>query len=173
MRLGDREIKLASLRLLTAAAIASLAIGCAAPAEEEGDASEGEDAFSSVTPLGPEPQKHAPRHPMVIVSGFATSPRYDTFLGLPAAYESYGQKYFVANLPPYDSAENRGKKLAEYIDTVLRDTGAVKVNILAHSMGGLDSRVAITKYLGTKVASVTTISSPHGGSSLGDLGLHH
>jgi len=52
----------------------------------------------------------------------------------------------------------------------LDETKSEKVNIIAHSKGGLDSRYMIWKYgYGDKVASLTTISTPHHGAELSDL----
>jgi triacylglycerol lipase len=46
------------------------------------------------------------------------------------------------------------------------------VNLIAHSMGGLDSRFAITSLgYGDRVASLTTISTPHRGSRMADMSL--
>jgi triacylglycerol lipase len=45
------------------------------------------------------------------------------------------------------------------------------VNIIAHSMGGLDARYAIAKLgIASKVASLTTIGTPHRGTPLADVG---
>jgi triacylglycerol lipase len=45
------------------------------------------------------------------------------------------------------------------------------VNIIAHSMGGLDARYAIAHLgLGPRVASLTTIGTPHHGTPLADTG---
>lgn len=47
---------------------------------------------------------------------------------------------------------------------VLKETGAEKVNLIAHSKGGLDARYAITRLgLAPYVASLTTINTPHRG----------
>ncbi|MBQ2730059.1 MAG: hypothetical protein IJF69_04725 [Clostridia bacterium] len=55
--------------------------------------------------------------------------------------------------------------LKRRIDEILQATGAEKVNIIAHSKGGLDARYAIsTLGMGEKVASLTTMSTPHNGS---------
>jgi triacylglycerol lipase len=50
------------------------------------------------------------------------------------------------------------------------ETGKEKVNIIAHSKGGLDSRYLIWKYnFGDKIASLTTICTPHHGAEVADL----
>jgi triacylglycerol lipase len=53
---------------------------------------------------------------------------------------------------------------------VIEQTGCRKVNIIAHSRGGLDSRYMIS-VLGCEryVASLTTISTPHNGSKTMDI----
>ena len=51
------------------------------------------------------------------------------------------------------------------IDEILTETGAEKVNIITHSKGGLDARCAISSLnIGSKVASLSTVSTPHHGS---------
>ena len=65
--------------------------------------------------------------------------------------------------------EANGRQLARRIDQILQNTGAEKVNIIAHSKGGLDCRYAISVLnAGDKVASLTTISTPHHGSKTVD-----
>ncbi len=47
-----------------------------------------------------------------------------------------------------------------------------KVHIIAHSMGGLDARRMICKHrMADRVASLTTIGTPHHGSSFADWGI--
>ena len=55
-------------------------------------------------------------------------------------------------------------ELKATVAKVLAETGANKVNIIAHSKGGLDSRYAISRLgLAPYVASLTTINTPHRG----------
>lgn len=69
-----------------------------------------------------------------------------------------------ANLISVSAAELRDKIL-EIIDK----TGAEKVNIIAHSKGGLDSRYAISKLgMDKYVASLVTINTPHYGCNFVD-----
>lgn len=66
--------------------------------------------------------------------------------------------------------ETNGKHLLQRINQIIKETGAEKVNIIAHSKGGLDCRYAIsTLGAGDRVASLTTISTPHHGSKTVDL----
>ena len=52
---------------------------------------------------------------------------------------------------------------------VLKETGASKVNVIAHSKGGLDTRYAISRLgMSQYVASLTTINTPHIGCEFAD-----
>jgi triacylglycerol lipase len=69
------------------------------------------------------------------------------------------------------SVARRAEELQEDINGVLKQTGKDKVHIIAHSMGGLDARHMIVKLkMDSRVASLTTIGTPHHGSSLADWG---
>jgi triacylglycerol lipase len=60
---------------------------------------------------------------------------------------------------------------AEELARLIRAIPARKVNIIAHSMGGLDVRYAISKLgLADRVASLITIGTPHRGTPIADLG---
>ena len=62
------------------------------------------------------------------------------------------------------SVADSGKQLSVRIKHIVNETGCEKVNIIAHSKGGLDCRYAISK-LGMEpyVASLTTVNTPHKG----------
>lgn len=64
-------------------------------------------------------------------------------------------------------------ELKENIMKIINETGCKKVNIIAHSKGGLDSRYAISMLgLNEYVASLTTISTPHKGCKFVDYLLN-
>ncbi len=87
-----------------------------------------------------------------------------------------GESVFVTVVPPYDTSEARAAALATQIDGILKRTGKAKVNLVGHSQGGMDARVITSAQglgYGDRVASVTTIATPHHGSKVADavLGL--
>jgi triacylglycerol lipase len=120
-------------------------------------------------PLGPEPQGRATRYPIVLVHGFMgskTSPLW-SFWKVAETLRADGHVVIEANLPPFDAPANRARVLATQIDAAIAQYG--KVNIVAHSQGGLDSRYLISSLgYAPKVASLTTISSPHKGTAIAD-----
>lgn len=133
-------------------------------------------------PLGPEPAGEPTRHPIVLAHGFDASPtnRWG-FYRVADALRADGHVVVEAIVPPYDAPEVRAEHLADQIDAVL-DGGAEKVNVIAHSMGGLDARHVVAPRsledgapgglgYGDVVASITTISSPHRGSPVADTML--
>ena len=67
--------------------------------------------------------------------------------------------------------ERRAMVLKNQIEEYMEKTKAGKVNIIAHSMGGLDSRYMITRLaMADKVASLSTVGTPHLGTSIADWG---
>jgi triacylglycerol lipase len=143
--------------------------GCAADAASEG--TDVEDA-TEAAPLGPEPKGVPARYAIVLAHGFDASPtnRWG-FHGVAEALRADGHTVYVAQVPPYQSVANRAAVLSTYVEKAL-DDGFTKVNIIAHSMGGLDSRYLVaTLGYGDVVASVTSISSPHRGTAVADLAL--
>jgi triacylglycerol lipase len=70
--------------------------------------------------------------------------------------------------------DTRAADLQREITTLLQARGKRKVHVIAHSMGGLDARhMLVTFDMADKVASLTTIGTPHLGTSFADWGLAH
>ena len=72
-----------------------------------------------------------------------------------------------SNCDAFGTVENNAEQIKAEITDILEKTGADKVNIIAHSKGGLDSKYMIER-LGMQgsVASLTTLCTPHGGSPI-------
>ena len=111
------------------------------------------------------------KYPILFVHGmgFRDSRRFCYWGRIPDTLEKMGCKVFFGNQDSNADIETNGRHIAQRIDQIIKETGAEKVNILAHSKGGLDSRYAIS-ILGaaSKVASLTTIATPHHGSKTVD-----
>lgn len=66
----------------------------------------------------------------------------------------------------------RSADLKAQVAGILKETGAKKIHVVAHSMGGLDARAMIAKLgMADKVASLTTVGTPHHGTSFADFKL--
>ena len=112
------------------------------------------------------------KYPILLVHGmgFRDSTVFDYWGRIPKTLTAMGCRIFYGEQDCNAEIAENGQVLARRIDAVLEETGAQKVNIIAHSKGGLDSRYAIsTLHCGGKVASLTTISTPHNGSKTVDL----
>lgn len=106
------------------------------------------------------------KYPILLVHGvFFRDYRYMNYWGrIPKELEINGAKVYYGNQPSALSVADSAEYLASRIKGILAETGAEKINIIAHSKGGLDSRYAISKLgIADSVASLTTINTPHRG----------
>lgn len=113
-----------------------------------------------------------PRYPLLMVHGmgFRDRKRINYWGRIPKVLERKGCYIFYGGQDSNASIETNARVLADKIRVVLQETGADKLNIIAHSKGGLDVRAAICDYhLEEYIASVTTINAPHHGSKTVDL----
>lgn len=84
---------------------------------------------------------------------------------IPQVLRTHGASVFHGEQDCWASTETNAHALCERIDAILGETGAEKVNILAHSKGGLEARMAASSLgYADKIASITTIGTPHRGS---------
>ena len=113
----------------------------------------------------------ATRYPILLVHGvFFRDFRYLNYWGrIPEALESNGAVLYYGEHQSAASVAECGRELAERIESIVSETGCGKVNIIAHSKGGLDSRYAISECGADRyVASLTTINTPHRGCEFAD-----
>ncbi len=111
------------------------------------------------------------KYPLLMVHGmgFRDSKHINYWGRIPKKLKKAGCRIFYGDQDSNASVETNADVLAKRIEEILEETGAEKINVFAHSKGGLDIRCAIAKHgLGEKVASVTTFSTPHHGSSTVD-----
>ena len=88
---------------------------------------------------------------------------------IPAALSAMGAELFYGQQDCWARVEENAKTVKARIRQILDETGAEKVNIIAHSKGGLEARMAASSLgMGPAIASITTIGTPHRGSKTVD-----
>ena len=106
------------------------------------------------------------RYPLLLVHGvFFRDFRYLNYWGrIPRELQRNGAVVYYGQQQSAAAVEDSGKELAARIRQIVEETGCGKVNIIAHSKGGLDSRAAIAHCgCASYVATLTTINTPHRG----------
>jgi triacylglycerol lipase len=106
------------------------------------------------------------KYPLVMVHGVMFRDlKYFNYWGrIPRELLRNGAKVYYGNQEAVGTIAANAEDIRKTILEVLEETGAEKVNIIAHSKGGLDARYAISRLgMADKVASLTTISTPHRG----------
>ena len=130
--------------------------------------------FAGLTPF-PQPEYLRLRYPVVLMHGFGVlaSIRRGGHLHEEAmSLRSHGIAAFAPNVAPYTVVPTRAAMWKERIERVLEETDANKVNLIAHSMGGLDARYLISRMgMHSCVASLSTISTPHRGTEVATFTL--
>lgn len=109
------------------------------------------------------------KYPIILVHGIGAKDSSLFWGRIPKRLEAIGLKVFLGNTDSWGSIENNAISLSKTVDWVLNLCHCKKVNIIAHSKGGLDSRFLISSLnYADKIASLTTISTPHYGSEIVD-----
>lgn len=169
-------------------------IGCANV--DEGDDPTVDEARSPVDalrfaddPVATDPDRRSvPRqaacYPIILMHGFNASADENSnwsFSGVVAALTANGHTVHALTVPPFNSVEVRAREAESQINTILaawqpgptctdRQRANPRVHLITHSMGGLDARyLTSTLPIGARVASVTTMSTPHRGSAVADF----
>lgn len=121
----------------------------------------------------PQPEVVRLKYPVFMCHGYGAvgslikpSPLHDPCMKL----REHGVIAFAPNVVPYAAIDTRANNWVRLIQETAEAYGFDKFNIIAHSMGGLDIRHALA-HLGIedKVASFTTLATPHHGTYLADL----
>nr|HID59878.1 hypothetical protein [Desulfobacterales bacterium] len=99
--------------------------------------------------------------------------RFHYFKGIKSYLKAHGFVAFHSNVGWASSVQKRAHDLKSSIMKITHDfTRFEKVNIIAHSMGGLDARHMIVDLgMESRVASLITVGTPHHGTSFADWGI--
>ena len=107
------------------------------------------------------------KYPVLMVHGVGFRDlKWPLYWGrIPNALSDIGTELFYGRQDCWARIEDNAKSLKARIRQILDETDSEKVNIIAHSKGGLEARmVASTFGMGRQIASITTIGTPHRGS---------
>lgn len=110
-------------------------------------------------------------YPIILVHGIAIKDfkRFKAFGRIERVLRQEGYAVYTAKTDGFGTIEHNAETLKEEINKIFNQYGVQKVNIIAHSKGGLDARYML-KELGMAncVASLTTLCTPHKGSKIAD-----
>lgn len=123
----------------------------------------------------PQPDLVLTRYPVVLMHGFGAlaSIRRGGHLHEEAMHlRSHGVLAFAPNVAPYNTVDVRSAKWKKHLQDILAMTGAERLNLVAHSMGGLDARYLISCLgMAPYIESLVTISTPHHGTAIASFML--
>ncbi len=99
--------------------------------------------------------------------------RLHYFKGIRTALIQAGFPAYCAHLSWAGSVDRRAHQLKQTVIRILQATGAPRIHLIAHSMGGLDARHMMFNdrhrdQIHRRIASLTTLSTPHDGATYAD-----
>jgi triacylglycerol esterase/lipase EstA (alpha/beta hydrolase family) len=112
----------------------------------------------------PAPAPAPARAPILLLHGVLCNAGAMRGLAKDLAVRNMGPVYTMSYGPPLDSIELFVDQVAAKIDAILVATGASRVALVGHSMGGIVGRAYLRRHGGAKVSLLVTLGSPHHGS---------
>lgn len=119
------------------------------------------------------PRNYQTQHPILLVHGFAFRDdlRLKRYWGnIPEVLEKNGVEVYLSHHNAFGSHQASARQIKARLQAILDSTGHEKVNIIAHSKGGIEARYLISRLgMAPKVASLTTLGTPHRGANLANI----
>ena len=112
------------------------------------------------------------KYPIVLIhgTGFRDHRLLNYWGRIPKALESEGAVIYYGCQDSWGTIEYNAEMIKRKINNVIESTNYEKVNLISHSKGGLEARYLISSLgMEEKIASLTTISTPHHGSKTVDI----
>lgn len=114
------------------------------------------------------------KYPVILAHGMGAQAKIvsivDYWWGIEDALEDEGADVYITSVNGMDSTANKAASFKKQFLSILAVTGKTKANIIGHSHGTIYTRYAISNLdLYGKVASYTSLSGPHRGSSVADF----
>jgi triacylglycerol esterase/lipase EstA (alpha/beta hydrolase family) len=115
--------------------------------------------------LMPEPAPARAAAPVLLLHGLLCNSGVMVGLRDALVARNLGPVYALSYGPPLASIDEFADQLAAKVDAILGATGAARVAIVGHSMGGLVARAYLRRHGAQKASLVMTLGTPHHGSA--------
>lgn len=112
------------------------------------------------------------KYPIVLIhgTGFRDYKNLNYWGRIPKALKAEGADIYYGYQDCWGTIEHNANIIKNSVMNVMSKTGSRKVNLIAHSKGGLEARFMICELgMEQSIASLTTISTPHHGSKIMDI----
>lgn len=109
------------------------------------------------------------KYPLLLIHGVAVkeSKVVRSFGRIGKILREAGCLVYFADTDGFGTIEGNAEQLKEQVLDILKKENAEKINLIAHSKGGLDAKYMISRLgMADYVASLTTLSTPHRGSGV-------
>ena len=106
------------------------------------------------------------KYPILLVHGvfFRDNKIFNYWGRIPRTLKLHGATVYYGEHQSALTVKESARELTYRIKLIVERSGCEKVNIIAHSKGGLDCRYAISEFgMAPYVASLTTVNTPHRG----------
>ncbi|SCE83851.1 Alpha/beta hydrolase family protein [Micromonospora haikouensis] len=158
------------LRKILAALAASTATAAALAAPSPAAAQTTTGARPAAAPASAAPPAAAAANPVIVVAGLSTPAL--GYEPLAARLRVDGFRVWIYQLPGlgFGDIADSARAFSAYVDQVRAATGAARVDLVAHSEGGLVSRYLIRNLGGgTRVGRYVSLGTPHYGTYVADI----
>jgi pimeloyl-ACP methyl ester carboxylesterase len=116
-------------------------------------------------------EARGPRRPVILLHGFAMNRTNWLWLGRRLAARGIGPLYGVSYFSP-QPVRRSAERLARFVEHVRARTQCDRVDVVAHSLGGVIVRYYIERLGGAAhIGRVVTIGSPHRGTAVARFGV--
>ena len=115
------------------------------------------------------------KYPLLLVHGvfFRDFKHFNYWGRIPEELTKNGATIYYGEHQSAASVDDSARELEQRILRIIRENGYEKLNVIAHSKGGLDMRTALAKTsVAPYIASLTTVNTPHRGCEFADYLLN-
>lgn len=107
------------------------------------------------------------KYPILLLHGLNSrdGKPFFCFGRIPDTLRSQGARVYLGGQDAWGTIESNALQIKKRIETILATEHCNKVNIIAHSKGGLEARYLVSALMQQdKIASISTIATPHYGT---------